>query len=94
MLLGIKRRENCEELSKTFEKYVFQENHSFFESASLKSQADLLKSKSESPTLLFLKETENNSLMVALCHEQPERIAHSRSFVKRDESDSVTVALF
>ena len=42
----------------------------------------------------FLKSDKNDFSCSLFCKEQRERFAHSRSFVKSYESDSLTIALF
>ena len=82
--IGIKRGK----LSKTYEKYVFSSESLVFESNSLKSCT------CESLKLLFLKEIENYLLWLLFWKERWQRFAHGRSFLKCDEVDSLTVALF
>ena len=77
-----KKGENCQIIRKI---WIFWENHLFYE-------AFCLNPKRITHTTLF-KSNESDSLTSLFCKEQCEWIAHVYSFVKRDMSESLMVAL-
>ena len=67
---------------------VFRAICSFFERERVKEQLTCEKERIDSVTLLSCTSCANHSWSL-FSHEQPEQIAHSRSFVKSDGSESL-----
>ena len=85
--LGIKKGKTNEKFVKNIWKYNFiQANCLFFESDSLESRANHWHCS-------FLKKSRVICSLLLFCKEQGEQFAHSHSFLKSDESNSLTRAI-